>query len=115
MARTLKCWGAVLIGLAALPAAAAPTPQTVLHVAAVSDEAKVMGYNAPSEETELGAWRGLKSRCGCSTQVPGTAWRRRWRSRCTWSMANEAAERRQARERSAPPCKSGFSRDKRYG
>ncbi|OAX56830.1 hypothetical protein [Xanthomonas graminis] len=36
----------------------------MLYVATVSNEAKAMRYipvrNAPSEETELGAWRGLK-------------------------------------------------------
>jgi len=67
MARALKRWTAALIGLAALPAAAAPAaapPPTVIYVTPVSDEAKVMSYipvrNAPSEEAELGAWRGLK-------------------------------------------------------
>ncbi|MBN6114246.1 hypothetical protein [Xanthomonas bonasiae] len=67
MPRALKRWTAVLIGLAALPAAAAPAaapPQTVIYVTPVSDEAKVMSYvpvrNAPSEEAELGAWHGLK-------------------------------------------------------
>jgi len=67
MARTLKRWTAALIGLAALPAVAAPTapaPRTVIYVTPVSDEAKVMSYipvrGAPSEEAELGAWRGLK-------------------------------------------------------
>ncbi|CTP92416.1 hypothetical protein [Xanthomonas graminis] len=67
MARALNCRTAVLIGLAALPAAAAPAaapPPTVIYVTPVSDEAKGIGYipvrNAPSEEAELGAWRGLK-------------------------------------------------------
>lgn len=69
MPQTLKCWAAALIGLAALPAAAAAPapaalPPTVIYVTPVSDEAQVMSYipvrNAPSEEAELGAWRGLK-------------------------------------------------------
>jgi hypothetical protein len=67
MARALNCRTAVLIGLAALPAAAAAAaapPPTVIYVTPVSDEAEGMGYipvrNAPSEEAELGAWRGLK-------------------------------------------------------
>ncbi|MGV1108911.1 hypothetical protein [Xanthomonas translucens] len=62
MPQTLKCWAAALIGLAALPAAAAPAPAalppTVIYVTPVSDEAQVMSYipvrNAPSEEAELG-------------------------------------------------------------
>ncbi|WP_369979374.1 hypothetical protein [Xanthomonas bundabergensis] len=67
MARTLHCWAAALIGLAALPAAAAPAalPPAVIYVSPVSDEATVMSYipvrNAPSDETELAKWRGLKT------------------------------------------------------
>jgi len=67
MARTPKRWTAALLCLAALPAAAAPPAppaQTVIYVTPVSDEAQVMSYipvrGAPSEEAELGAWRGLK-------------------------------------------------------
>lgn len=71
MATMLKRCTVAVIGLAALSAnAASAAPQTapaqaVLYVAPVGEGETVMSYvpvrNAPSDEAELGKWRGLKT------------------------------------------------------